>query len=366
MSKKKKNKAKVVPEVVLVSDPNADVDDLLSFVMAAALADKGEIIWRGVMTTAGEPIIRLRRAHFAKGALIELGYPFLTVCVGREYERCCEDDNFYFEAPEVAALESKSAAVRRNPCAFLHELTAGAVENSLILVVNATMVDVAAYLREIGAKALKKIRQIIIMGGYDTNAEGLVVPDGGSYNYKVNPQAAAEVFERAQTWGIRLVLVPREIVYQVQVSAGFYQELGKRKNLLARAVCAANGGFLEKLWASVRGGRYSHFDIRRFAKVFLGEDYKISERVINAHMSFAEVMPKIKYFNLYDVLTVLLTSEDRMRPFIGYERVAADKNVFVPVIKDVDGLRSEMLNLLSDKLADKKIVLKPRLLTEEK
>ena len=344
MSKKKKNKAKVVPEVVLVSDPNADVDDLLSFVMAAALADKGEIIWRGVMTTAGEPIVRLRRAHFAKGALIELGYPFLTVCVGREYERCCEDDNFYFETPEVAALEGKSAAVRRNPCAFLHELTAGAAENSLTLVVNATMVDVAAYLREIGAKALKKIRRIIIMGGYDTNAEGLVVPDGGSYNYKVNPQVAAEVFERAQTWGIRLVLVPREIVYQVQVSAGFYQELGKRKNLLAR----------------------THFDIRRFAKVFLGEGYKISERAINAHMSFAEVMPKIKYFNLYDVLTVLLTSEDRVRPFIGYERVAADKNVFVPVIKDVDGLRSEMLNLLSDKLADKKIVLKPRLLTEEK
>ena len=57
--------------------------------------------------------------------------------------------------------------------------------------------------------------------------------------------------------------------------------------MLARDVCSANGGFLENLWASVRGGKYSHFDIRRFAKVFWGEDYKISERVINAHMSLA-------------------------------------------------------------------------------
>lgn len=60
---------------------------MVSFVMAAVLADKGYFKLGGVVATGGEMMTRLRRAMFSKGCFIELGYPFLKVAVGADYPR---------------------------------------------------------------------------------------------------------------------------------------------------------------------------------------------------------------------------------------------------------------------------------------
>lgn len=60
---KKKQKAPVTPELILISDPNSDVDDLVSFVMAAVLADKGYFKLGGVVATGGEMMTRLAPGH---------------------------------------------------------------------------------------------------------------------------------------------------------------------------------------------------------------------------------------------------------------------------------------------------------------
>lgn len=73
---KKKQKAPVTPELILISDPNSDVDDLVSFVMAAVLADKGYFKLGGVVATGGEMMTRLRRAMFSKDVLSNWGIRF--------------------------------------------------------------------------------------------------------------------------------------------------------------------------------------------------------------------------------------------------------------------------------------------------
>ena len=152
---KKKQKAPVTPELILISDPNSDVDDLVSFVMAAVLADKGYFKLGGVGATGGEMMTRLCRAMFSKGCFIELGYPFLKVAVGADYPRRNGDaDNFYLSHPLSEADERKGVVVERNVLRPVHYCVNAAEDKNLTIFANAPMPDVAAYLREAGAKNL--------------------------------------------------------------------------------------------------------------------------------------------------------------------------------------------------------------------
>lgn len=358
MSKKKKKqkspKAAEIQQVILFSDPNGDADDLISFVAAASLAEKGLMKLRAVIATGGDLITRIRRARFTKGIFIKLGLPFLKVAIGREYERIPGGhDNFYAEYDFGKEMELQGAVVDRNSLVSLQLLIKNAEDKSFTLIANAPMSDLAVFLQNCGEKNFKKIYRLIIMGGaaVETDENGLLIPDENSYNNKMCLEAAKEVFRLAQENNIRLVLVPKELVYQLQVGRNFYEKLEQLKNPVAKAIAESNKICLEALWNSVKAGDFSHFDLRRFAKIFMDENYKISSRQLNAHKAFSEIWPQIKYFNLYDVLTVVTAAEKYFKQFGKYKRISENYSVYEPEIEDKAAFMTALDELIYDRLA---------------
>lgn len=359
MGKKNKKKARALQEVVIISDPNADVDDLLSYAAAAALGDEKAIKPAGVVATGGDNLTRVRRARFAKGAFISLGYPFLTVTSGSDYPRCeGVADGFFADTPESMALVQKGTAILRNPQQLLQNILARAVEKSVTLVINAQMNDVATYLQNAGEANLKKIDRIIIMAGMlpELSEAGTALPDPSSYNVAVCPQGAANLFETAQKHNLRMILVPKEAVYQVQVGRDFFERIDKLKSPAAKAAAAGVRCFLRKLWDDVRNGQYLHFDIQRFMRVFMGEDYLANGGTITAGDDFDKIWPQIKYFNLYDVLSVVVSAEKVFQQFGRFARKCENFRVYEAEVTDPEGLRAELQRLILNRL-DYKIKL---------
>lgn len=348
-----KTKVKKIPELLLISDPNCDADDLISFVTAAALADKKLIKLAGVLTTCGDYILRVRRAKYAKGAFISLGYPFLKVCSGADYETSeSGPDHFFASTLEGEALERAGQVIERNPQQMFQGALQRATDKSLVIVINAQMNDVANMLISCGEKNLKKIARVVLMGNGipGDDPESKFRPHPNSYNNKVCMTGAEKLFDFAQEHNIRLVFVPKEVVYQVQVERGFYDRLEALKHPVAQAIVAGNKKCLENLWKSIRSGDYSHFDLRRFAKVFMGEDYKLSSRKISGKMSFEEIWPKIKYLNLYDPLAVLVAADEAFQPFGRTPRQSEKYMVYQTLINDAEGLRNFLYDLILGKL----------------
>lgn len=352
---KLKIKKKPTPAVILVSDPNADVDDMVSYAAAAALAEKGKIKLEAVITTCGDFAVRLRRAKLAKGCFIDLGLPFQKVCAGCDYTRPKNvRDDYFAEEENSLALERKGSAVLRNSRQLLAELFKKAEPKSITLVLNAQVSDVNIYLRECGPKILKKISRIVLMGGVsdELDEEGRLQPDLTSYNFKVAPEAAKELFVWSQNNNIRLVLVPREFVYQVPFSAEFYTRLRHSGHPVAKAIANVSRAALENLWNGVRGGNYSHFDVRRFAKVFMGKTVRQAFKEISGRDDFATIEAKIRNFYLYDVFTVLAADEQLFRKFARLQRLGNKYSVFQAEITDPAVAKEQTEKLIFKKLCD--------------
>lgn len=359
MGKKNKKKVRALQEVVIVSDPNADVDDLLSYAAAAALGDEKAIKPAGVIATGGDNLTRVRRAMFAKGAFISLGYPFLTVASGSDYPRDeAGADGFFAESPESMALVQKGTAILRNPQQLLQNILARAEEKSVTLVINAQMNDAATYLQNAGEGNLKKIDRVIVMCGMlpELSEEGTALPDPASYNVACCPQGAANLFEVAQKHNLRMILVPKEAVYQVQVGRDFYDRIDKLKSPAAKAASAGVRCFLKKLWDDVRSGQYLHFDVQRFMRVFMGDDFLATGGAISPDDDFEKIWPQIKYFNLYDVLSVVVAAEKVFQRYGRFARKCENFRVYEVEISDPDGLREELQRLIFNRL-DYKIKL---------
>lgn len=347
-----KNKAKKLPQVIMISDPNSDADDLVSFVMASTLADQRAIKIEGVIATAGDCAIRTRRAKFSKGVFKSLGCLDVKVAVGSDYEATEGGrDNFYGDCNSGKCLEQTGQDIQTNPASLLHTVFDNAETQSVDIVINAQMNDVTEFLQSCDNLTLQKLNRIIIMGGYlPSNENGRIVPHPESYNNKVCFPAAEKLFQIAQDKNMHLVFVPKEVVYQVQIDRQFYDDLEKLENPVAKTISASNKVFLGHLWDGVRAGDFSHFDIRRFAKVFLGEDYKISKRMITGHDGFQVVWPLIKYLNFYDALTILAVSDAHIKPFAHFRKVLEDKNIYVMEVDNASGLRKQMCDLVWNKL----------------
>lgn len=350
---KLKVRKKPPQQVVLISDPNSDVDDMVSYVAAAAMADKNRIKLAGVIATGGDFPLRLRRAKLAKGCFIDLGHPFLKVSAGGDYSRneaICDD--YFAEEDNSQALERKGDAVLRIPRQMLAELFKKAEPKSITLVINAQVTDAIIYLRECGEKILKKVFRIIIMGGAfeERDGDGRIKPDLDSYNFKVCPKSAEELFRWAQDHKVRLVLMPRETVYQVPFSPEFYARIKQSKNLVAQAIAKVSRHSLENLWNNIRNGVYSHFDIRRFAKVFMGMSYREALKEISGREDFAAIESKIRNFYLYDVFTVLAADDVSFKQFFRLNKPNEDYSVFVAEIEDVEKVSREIEKLIFKKL----------------
>lgn len=346
---KNKNKVKEKPNIVLLTDPNSDPDDLASYFLLADYLDQGKINCGGLIVTKGERGIRFRRTRYAKGAMCFLGHEFLWVATGCEYETADETaDNIFCDDEYCRELENRGGVIVRNPSVLFEN---AAKKGKVTLLVNAPMPDLAAILKNCGNKLKDKVKKIVIMGDiYREKTDDIYYPDKSSHNNFVCYNAACEAYKIAQENNIRLIMVPKDAVYKLRIGHDFYDMLEKSDHILAKCMVTCNKNFIMKLWNAVKAGKCSHFDIHRFIRVFMGEDYRISSRQITLKDDFEKVFSKIKYFNMYDALSMIVAVDEDFRPYGKYETLEEGKNIAIAEIVDPEPLRNKIYEIIRRKL----------------
>lgn len=323
--------------VIVITDPNTDADDLATFVVLRHLIDKGLINLCGVVVAKGNEIIRQGRAKFTSGVFNYLNLD-VPICVGADYDiKDGSNDNSFCDHTLVNEVMNFAKPVLNDPIKFIEDILNKTSDVSFLII--SPMSDVASFIEYNPNLFKSKVKELVIMGNI---ADDGVSPCVNSYNNKVCYEAAVKTFSFAIEHGIRLLLVPRDTIYQAQVTHDFYDQLERSENLIAMLLAASNKYLVEMLWDDVREGVYPHFDVRRFAKVFLGDDFSVRKKVITVNDNFETVWQKMKYFNLYDPITAIAMMEDLFLRGGYYEQVGKMGEILIARI-DKPNIIVEML-----------------------
>lgn len=336
-----------IPEkVLLLTDPNSDPDDLACMTVLSEMENRGFIKLCGAIASKGNFEIRERRAKFTAGALKLLGYHNIPVAVGCDYEMLLGmGDNTYCDKDEVRQLENMFPKVELK----LYDAVSNILENNdnISFLVISPMAEAGWLIDNFQELAAKKIKKIIVMGGVN---EQTLEPDGISHNTAVCPDGAKKLYRFALDFQIPLIVVPRETVYQVQVGHDFYDQLQENGGSLGKVMVLSNQKLLEMLWEDIHCGKYSHFDLRRFCKVFMGKDYQIKSGEIQPFEDFSDIWPKVRYFNLYDAVAALAMQEDLWLRGGYYQQLKPNQQVFVAKINDSDIIRKYLYDYIVETL----------------
>lgn len=322
--------------VLLITDPNSDPDDLACMVLLSRMIEEGKINLCGVIACKGKAETRQLRAKFSRVILSCLGLKEIPVAVGGDYVRRpgYGDDSFYL-GRKVRQMLSQTEDVDCS-ATELTEAVLGKHDEVTLLIIS-PMNDVADFIAYNPKLFQKKIKKIVIMGGCKDETG---CPDEKPYNNAVCYEAAFTLWQFATANNIRLIWVPRESVYQAQVKRDFYDNLALIPHLIAQILLASNKKLLEMLWEDIHCGRFSHFDIMRFAKVFLGEE----RGLIKSQEDFSSVWPKIRFFNLYDPVAALALDEELFSKAGYFEPCRNNKNVLIAKISDAEAVRFRLYN----------------------
>lgn len=237
----KKKKPRKIPEVVVFTDVNHYPDSLASLVVLAWLADQELINLRGIITEVGIYEIRRRRAMYAKGAMVNLGYPYLRVAPGSDYVPYDDqEENTFPDTPAGRELETLGVAISRSGMTFFQEYIKAAPEKNVYLLLNAPAPDLVKYIKATDRKLLKKVKRIVVMGNVlpEKDEDGNYRPDPQSYNFRIDQPGAELLFKYAQENDLRLTIVPSQSVKDLNLGYEFLEGVEKSKNPVARQLLA--------------------------------------------------------------------------------------------------------------------------------
>lgn len=339
--------------VILVSDPNSDPDDLVSYLILKQLVTEQKIDLKAVITTLGDLQTRQRRTKFAAAVWQILGIMAPVIC-GADYPGMGKLNSHYCENEWADKLEKLG-----NPSPFgiqnvimhtLHQSRA----NSVIILINAQMNDIADFLNEERQRLLfkQKVARVVLMGACGEKQNGIYPPSLNSFNNKVCPEGAEKLFDFLQKNKIPLVLVPKETVYQARVCKDFYERLKNIDNLISKVLYSTSRQCMENLWNEIKSGRVAHFDLKRYVKVFMGSDYPLRQGGITLHSNFDEVWEKVRYFSLYDAIAALVVSKDDFKEGGIYEKLPGKNEVYLAKITDADIIRDKLYRMCEKSLTE--------------
>ncbi|MCL2539839.1 MAG: nucleoside hydrolase [Firmicutes bacterium] len=213
--------------IIIVTDPNKDPDDLVMLILAAAMEKRGKTRIAGVVTTSGNENVTLQRARYAKGVLKSLGID-VPVCAGtgKEYEDeiTSLNMNLFHESAEIKEFMRAGTDVASSPKEFLHEVLVKCGDGTVGLLCAAGMTDIARLIISDKRLFLSKVSKIAIMGGLNVLPGGNIKMDD-SYN-NVSDFSASEVVRKFVSANqIKTVLVNRDAAREVPVEFEFYRSL---------------------------------------------------------------------------------------------------------------------------------------------
>lgn len=239
----KKQKKRIIPEVLVFTDiNNGYYDDLAAMPVLAYLAKNKQIELKGIITELGVFETRRRRALYAKGVMSALNMPFVRVVAGGDYaESDGADENIYPENEFSHEFEVNGSSILRSGMIFIQEYFKSVKDKRIVILLNAPFPDFAKFLSATADVVKKKVKKIVVMGNVlpQKSADGKYMPDADSFNFKFGAPAAETLFEYAQNNDVRLVVVSPESVKSLNMRYEFLDAAENSKNSVVKQLRSA-------------------------------------------------------------------------------------------------------------------------------
>lgn len=345
-------------DVVLISDPNSDPDDLVSFVLMADFIKNKQVSLKALIITLGNLETRIKRAKFAKGVFSCLGLDDIKVGVGCDY---LGKDNYRFmnsngylegDKIKVSYFEELGEDVYNDSQNLLLEIFKNAKDKSLTVVFCADTVDIAEFINSYENLFALKTKKIVIMGSVRNRGSiKYFVPDKNSFNIALCYEASLLIYRALHRMDIALYFVPRETVYDAPFKSVFYEGLKNSKNIVGKYLYDTRKIAVKHLWKMVVENTFAGKNVAWFLKTFTNFDEqkdsnKIAELIENEDV-IDEIWNDRIHFYLYDPITILSLIDN---DFMEHIRLIEKRDVFVAKIKDVAKLQNELINIIYDNL----------------
>ncbi|KAG8465493.1 hypothetical protein KFE25_002800 [Diacronema lutheri] len=303
--------ARAPPEdLVIISDPGADLDDEMAMIMARFLEENHYIRLRAVIANLRP---EKERARLVRGTLDLLGMQHVNVGIGTDGGSLTHTDLFSPTAPYITPLLSMRMLALEPGRALLYRTLRAAADGSLTLLCISSQKDAALFLRDNAQLCAAKLKHVVVMGGLDVDASkarGVLTPDTAHNN--TFDKAASDFFHRrCHELSVPLTIVTRHAAYAAPVLREIYDHLAQSGSPIGWRLRKVQRDSIERLWRRAcsppgsleREGLPERCDARWFSRTFCGSELATADR---AHDD--PVWDLVVSFNMYDVIALLACS----------------------------------------------------------
>ena len=297
--------------IIVLTDPNKDQDDLICLIMLNTLQKEGVLCCKGVIATHGDNKTVLKRAKYISGIsnYLDAGFP---VCCGRGKTKTHYSDNKFFMNNEVKKILkfADKKSISKDSIKFLKNIFDEAEDKSLDLLIIADMTDIADFIKLYPELFLLKIRTVNIMGGLILEkGENYLEIDKTCANNAHDLVAAKYFHDFLKTHKIKASVINRVAATQTAVSPQFYKDFDKFDNLvLHHASQFWKNQFAELNFITLKGKSSKHRTLDWILKTFTNvpENEWDTYRKMPKNMKTAKVLTElVTKLNLYDPLTLI-------------------------------------------------------------
>lgn len=291
-------------QLIIITDPNKDPDDLLTFVIASHLQKEHLIDIKGIITTCGDFKARKRRALCTKGAFLSLGLD-IPVGVGIDYpyesiQRERYDKNVVESHTSLARfVQSPQNNIEEDGTKLLLQLLKEAPERSLTLLIIAGMADIANLIKTNPAPFKQKVKHAAIMGGVHIDTDGRVTADNDVHNNTMDLESADFVYSFLAHEKIPTTIIHRDAVYHARIPNDIYIHLKETTHFMGPYLYEDQKKYIESIFKSVTNAEMKNKTLAWFFNHFTDLPADCMEE------DFEKVWPHIKYTFLYDPMTLL-------------------------------------------------------------
>ena len=325
--------------VAIISDPGEDLDDEMATLLLRCLVDEGTLDPRCVVCNLAPAAAR---ARLMRGTLDMLGLEDVPVGVGSAGGSASHRDTFsHLAAGYIAGAD---AAVEDGQ-ALLARVFGAARDGSLTLLCISALTDAREFLARNEDLFLRKIREVVIMGGVAPSAAGLV-PDTAANN-AFDEAASAALYAALQDLRVPMVVVTREAAYACPVPRRVYDDIAATGSPIGVRLQAAQRTSITALWRRTHASGAERLGLPArcgpawFLDTFCGG-------AGSGRGAQDEVWDLVRSFNMYDAVALIAASprlrREHFDPTVvavgGVDHAVIGLSRDESGVRDVDGLRA--------------------------
>lgn len=286
------------------TDPGRDPDDEVTALLMKGLSELGAKLYLLGMVANMAPSVQ--RAALLNGEFERLQMPLIPVAIGSDAKQEANPKYYEFDCEYINFKGTNNGKEQ-----FYHSFMA-AKDNSISLLLLSALTDIAEFITENPNLAVKKLKNVAIMGGVTTSdgkvlldQEGHLIPDPSASNHAFDIESAKLVYEFLQKNQIPMTIVSRYAALAAPVPREVYDLLAETNHPVGIRLKNMQKESIEGLW------QRTHLPIsdpkrelpqRCTTEWFCNQYLDGIGKDLPAN---ADIWPLVKHFMLYDPITLI-------------------------------------------------------------